>query len=154
MSHEGIRIVPEDVARKAAGPLQEFQRDAIDPRHVRVNRTEGTGVEIAWKDGHISQWTFPWLRAACPCATCVEEREAAGREPGQPKPEPKTALPMFKPAVRPNNVHAVGRYAISFDWNDGHTSGIYSWHYLRSVCNCEACRASISDATGVPPAKA
>ena len=154
MSHEGIRIVPEDVARKAAGPQQEFSREAIDPQHVRVNQTEGTGVEIIWKDGHTSHWTFLWLRAACPCATCVEEREAAGRQPGELKPEPKAAFPMYKPAVRPDKVHAVGRYAISFDWNDGHTSGIYSWHYLRSVCNCEACRTSISDETNVPPAKA
>ena len=142
MSHEGIRVVPEDVARRATGPQHEFTREAIDPEHVRVYQTEGTGIEIAWKDGHTSHWTFAWLRAACPCATCVEEREAEGREPGQPKPEPKTALPIFKPPIRPDKVHAVGRYAISFDWNDGHSSGIYSWHYLRSVCNCDACRQS------------
>jgi DUF971 family protein len=154
MSHEGIRIVPEDVARRADGPQQELSREAIDPQHVRVHQTEGTGVEILWKDGHTSQWTFSWLRAACPCATCVEEREADGRLQGQEKPKPKTALPLFKPPVRPNQVHAVGRYAISFDWNDGHTSGIYSWHYLRSMCNCKVCRASLSDEANVPPAKA
>ncbi|MHB1936171.1 MAG: DUF971 domain-containing protein [Acidobacteriaceae bacterium] len=154
MSHEGIRIVSEDVARKATGPQQELSSDAIDPQHVRVNQTEGTGVEIVWKDGHASHWTFAWLRAACPCATCVEEREAAGRGPGEQKPEPKNAFPIFKPVLRPDKVRAVGRYAISFDWNDGHTSGIYSWHYLRSVCNCEACRARISDEAAAPPAKA
>ncbi len=151
MSHEGIRIIPEDVARKAAGPEKEFSREAIDPQHVRVNQTEGTGMEILWKDGHPSHWTFAWLRAACPCATCVEEREADGREPGQPKPQPKTALPIFKPAARPNKVHPVGRYAISFDWNDGHTSGIYSWHYLRSVCNCEACRQDANPSETATP---
>lgn len=153
MSHEGIRIIPEEVARKATG-MRELSSEAIDPRHVRVNQTEGTGVEIEWKDGHASHWTFPWLRAACPCATCVEEREIEGREPGERKPETKTALPIFKPVVRPNKVHAVGRYAISFEWNDGHTSGIYSWHYLRSVCNCEECRASVSNEDGAPPATA
>jgi DUF971 family protein len=154
MSHEGIRIVPEEVARKAAGPEKQFSRDAIDPRHVRVNQTDGTGVQIEWKDGHASHWTFAWLRAACPCATCVEAREAEGRAPGEQPPLPQTAFPIFKPAVRPNKVNAVGRYAISFDWNDGHTSGIYSWHYLRSVCNCDACRASFSEDPGVPPATA
>jgi DUF971 family protein len=152
MSHEGIRIVPEEVARKAAGPEKQFSRDAIDPRHVRVNQTDGTGVQIEWKDGHASHWTFAWLRAACPCATCVEAREVEGRVPGEQPPLPQTAFPIFKPAVRPNKVNAVGRYAISFDWNDGHTSGIYSWHYLRSVCNCDACRASFSEDPGVPTA--
>ncbi len=140
MSHEGIHFVSEDVARKADA-AQELSHEAIQPAHVRVNQTEGTGVEIDWKDGHKSHWAFKFLRDACPCATCIEEREATGREPGQPKPEPKVALPMFKAAVRPKKAQAVGRYAISFDWNDGHTSGIYSWHYLRSICRCDACRS-------------
>lgn len=153
MSHEGIRILPEDVARRSADPEKEFSREAIDPQNVRVNQTDGTGVEITWKDGHNSCWTFAWLRAACPCATCVEEREAEGRSPGEQKPEPKTALPIYKTAVRPNKVNAVGRYAISFDWNDGHTSGIYSWHYLRSVCNCDGCRDGVTNEPGTPPAK-
>ena len=141
MSHEGIRFVSEDAARKATADERELPREAIAPLRVRVNKTEGTGVEIDWKDGHASHWTFAWLRDACPCATCVEEREVAGREPGQPKPQPATLLPMFKAAVRPKEARSVGRYAISFDWNDGHTSGIYSWHYLRSMCQCEACKA-------------
>ena len=51
MSHEGIRIVPENVARKATGQEKELSRDAIDPQRVRVNQTDGTGVEIVWKDG-------------------------------------------------------------------------------------------------------
>lgn len=150
MSHEGISVVPEDVARRTTARRDvEFPRDAIDPKYVRVNKSDGTGVDIEWKDGHLSHWAFQWLRDACPCATCVEERESTGREPGQPKLEQKTALPMYKPPIRPNNAHGVGRYAISFDWNDGHTSGIYSWHYLRSVCRCPEClsRASIPDPT-------
>lgn len=145
MSHEGIRFVSEDAARKADA-AQELSHAAIHPEHVRVNQTEGTGVEIDWKDGHTSHWTFAFLRDACPCATCIEEREATGREPGQPKPQPKTALPMFKAAVRPKKARAVGRYAISFDWNDGHTSGIFSWHYLRSICQCEACKSATAAA--------
>jgi len=141
MSHEGIRFVSEDEAHKATAQQRELPREAIDPLRVRVNKTEGTGVEIEWKDGHASHWTFAWLRDACPCATCIEEREESGREPGQPKSQPPTALPMFKAPVRPKEVRPVGRYAISFDWSDGHTSGIYSWHYLRSMCQCEICRA-------------
>jgi DUF971 family protein len=154
MSHEGIRILPEDVARKASDAEQQFSRDAIDPQHVRVNQTDGTGVEILWKDGHASHWTFAWLRAACPCATCVEERQADGRAPGERVPQPTTQFPIFRPAVRPNKVNAVGRYAISFDWNDGHTSGIYSWHYLRSVCDCDSCRASLNQPPLDPPVTA
>lgn len=150
MSHEGIRVVPEAVARQeSARQNRELPRDAIQPEHVRINKTEGTGVEIDWKDGHSSHWNFAWLRDACPCATCIEEREAAGRLPGQTKPAPANALPMFKAPARPNKVRAVGRYAVSFDWNDGHTSGIYSWHYLRSVCQCKECVEASANAAKV-----
>lgn len=139
MSHEGIRIVSEEAARRAAFESRDLPAEAIQPQHVRVNLTEGTGVEIDWKDGHKSVWSFQWLRDACPCATCIEEREASGRKPGEPVPQPKTVLPMYKPPIRPGKVEPVGRYAIRFDWNDNHTSGIYSWHYLRSVCQCPYC---------------
>lgn len=141
MSHEGIRFVsPEEAARKE-GTVRELPAAAIQPVSVRVDKTGGTGVAIDWKDGHKSHWTFAWLRDACPCATCVESREATGRRPGQAVPQPPAAFPMFKPAVRPKEVAPVGRYALRFDWNDGHTSGIYSWHFLRSVCDCAECRA-------------
>lgn len=41
------------------------------------------------------------------------------------------------PATRLVNVRAVGSYALSFVWDDGHDYGIYSWHYLRALCPCE-----------------
>ena len=131
MSHEGIRIVDEREAPGADRP--PLPRDAVDPAKVRVHKSEGTGMEIEWKDGHTSAWTFRWLRDACPCATCHEEREATGRKPGEPKPQPATLLQMYKAPPRPESVSPVGRYAIAFRWNDGHQSGIYSWDYLRHL---------------------
>ena len=55
-----------------------------DPKSVKVNVTSGTGMEIEWKDGHHSVYSFPFLRDACPCALCNEERERDGRQPGDP----------------------------------------------------------------------
>jgi DUF971 family protein len=148
MSHEGIRFVSEEEARRAAHEdaylHRELPPEATEPKRVRVNKTEGTGMEIEWKDGHSSRWSFPWLRDACPCATCHEERETEGRRPGQPKPKPKTLLPMYQAPARPESVTPVGRYAISFHWNDGHQSGIYSWDFLRRHCICAQCEAERS----------
>jgi len=31
----------------------------------------------------------------------------------------------------------VGRYALNFRWNDGHETGIYSFRYLRELCEKE-----------------
>jgi len=28
----------------------------------------------------------------------------------------------------------VGRYALNFQWSDGHQTGIYSFKYLRELC--------------------
>jgi DUF971 family protein len=115
---------------------------SADPKSVKVNVTTGTGVEIEWKDGHRSSYSFPYLRDACPCALCDEERAKTGRKPGDPPKLAPGALPMFKPAAKPLEVEPVGRYAIKFKWNDGHELGIYSWQFLRDVCRCEECNAA------------
>ncbi len=141
MSHEGIRLVSAEQARREDEQNRELPREAKEPAKVRVHKTEGTGLEIAWKDGHQSSWSFAWLRQACPCATCHEEREKSGRKPGEPKAQPATLLPMYQDPPRPNVVTPVGRYALSFEWNDGHKSGIYSWDYLRRHCVCGECRS-------------
>jgi DUF971 family protein len=139
MSHEGIRIVREDQAREHDRRYRELPREAVEPARVKVHKTEGTGMEIEWKDGHRSSWSFRWLRDACPCATCVEEREQNGREPGSPRPAPAALLPLYTEPPRPLTVTPTGRYAIAFGWNDGHTSGIYSWDFLRRYCICAEC---------------
>ena len=138
MSHEGIRLVSAEEARRE--PDQELPRNAVTPVKVRVLQTTGEGLAIEWKDGHRSRGSCAWLRLACPCDTCHEEREAQGRAPGEPKPKPATLLPMYQAAARPESSAPVGNYAISFQWNDGHASGIYSWDYLRRHCPCDACR--------------
>jgi DUF971 family protein len=139
MSHEGIRIVSEEQARRESSQEARLPLEAVTPAKVRVKKTEGTGVEIDWRDGHQSSWTFVWLRDACPCATCNEERTKSGREPGTPKPKTGGPLALYVAPPRPLEVTKVGNYAIRFKWNDGHESGIYSWDYLRRMCLCDAC---------------
>jgi DUF971 family protein len=31
------------------------------------------------------------------------------------------------------HISEVGSYAVRFDWTDGHTTGIYTWPYLRKI---------------------
>jgi len=142
MSHEGIRIVnAEEAQRDAAHENDRLPADAVTPLKVRVKKSEGTGMEIDWRDGHTSSWTFRWLRDGCPCATCNDEREKSGRAPGDPKPKPQSLLMMYEEPPRPAEVTPVGKYALKFKWNDGHEAGIYSWEYLRRVCQCPTCKA-------------
>ena len=110
-----------------------------NPKSVKVNVTTGTGMDIEWDDGHRTHYNFQWLRDACPCATCNEERQNQGRKPGEPEHKTAALLPMYKEPPKPKEVKPVGRYALSITWNDGHASGIYSWDYLREMCQCEEC---------------
>jgi DUF971 family protein len=143
MSHEGIRFIRQDKAQREDAAVQKVATlpvAAVTPLKVRVKKTEGTGVEIDWRDGHQSAWNFRWLRDACPCATCHAERESAGRAPGEPQPKSTDPLALYQAPPRPDEITPIGKYALGFKWNDGHNSGIYSWTYLRSVCQCATCK--------------
>jgi ATP-binding protein involved in chromosome partitioning len=35
--------------------------------------------------------------------------------------------------VYPTAIHYVGRYALQFVWSDGHSTGIYTFPYLREL---------------------
>jgi DUF971 family protein len=150
MSHEGIRIGPSEAESRESEAAHPLPRISVTPDKVRVLITEGKGMEIDWADGHHSTWSFAWLREACPCATCVEKRKAEGRKAGQPKPRPTDVLPMYTPPAKPASAQAVGRYAIQFNWQDGHSGGIYSWDYLRRVCQCRECTFAVEETTGTP----
>jgi DUF971 family protein len=53
---------------------------------------------------------------------------------------------VFEEHVNPDvavaSARTVGQYALHFDWSDGHTTGIYSYDYLRRICPCHACMAA------------
>ena len=137
--------MPQGQAERETEANQPLPRIAMTPEKVRVLLTEGKGLEIDWQDGHRSAWGFAWLREACPCATCLEERKAQGRKAGEPKKKPADLLPMYTPPAKPASAQPVGRYAIQFNWLDGHSGGIYSWEYLRRVCQCRECRFAAGD---------
>lgn len=150
MSHEGIRIQSKDEKERESAEDKPLPRISVTPAKVRVLLTEGKGLEIDWADGHRSAWSFAWLRDACPCAICIEERGQQGRKPGQPKSKSAQLLPMYTPPAKPGSVQPVGRYAIQFNWLDGHSGGIYSWEYLRRVCQCKECTFAAEETTGTP----
>jgi DUF971 family protein len=115
--------------------------EPIDPRkkpkEVKVHVKTGAGVDIAWADGHSSHFDFAFLRERCPCATCNDEREKKESHPAVNLPA--SPLPMYKPKARAQAATQVGNYAIQISFNDGHSTGIFSYAYLRTLCPCEEC---------------
>jgi DUF971 family protein len=95
---------------------------AIEPKELR--QEGNTGLVITWADGRVCNYSAPDLRRACPCAQCVNEWT------GQRMLEPKNV----SEDLTISDVSIVGRYALNFRWSDGHDTGIYSFQYLREVC--------------------
>lgn len=113
----------------------------IRPTGITANR-ESSSLGITWNDGHASSYSFSLLRHACPCAECRGGHANMG-----PEPDPAVFFMMEEdiPATRLKNLEAVGAYAITIEWEDGHHYGIYNWNYLRSLCPCPQCRLELEN---------
>jgi DUF971 family protein len=117
----------------------------LDPRKkataVKVHVKTGAGVDITWADGHASHYEFSYLREECPCATCNDERGKKEAFAGTASPGVSSfpVLPMFKPKARAQAATVVGNYAVQISFTDGHSTGIYSYDHLRSICPCAEC---------------
>jgi DUF971 family protein len=113
------------------------------PADIKVRVSTGAGVDIVWADHHTSHYDFVYLREQCPCAMCNDERQKkesmAVHAGGGPAFGTGAVLPMFKPRPTARAAKAVGNYALQIDFSDGHTTGIYSYDYLRTICPCEEC---------------
>lgn len=99
---------------------------ARDPRTrpVHVGPTpDGARLQIEWGDAAVSELEPRTLRLLCPCAGCVDELTGV-----------RTLRPeTVDENVYPTAIHYVGRYALQFVWSDGHSTGIYTFEYLRDL---------------------
>jgi DUF971 family protein len=98
------------------------RRQAIDP--VEILQESSTSLRITWADERVCEYQAATLRRACPCAQCVNEWT------GQRTLQPET----ISDEVEIEDIQIVGRYALTFRWSDGHQTGIYSFKYLRELC--------------------
>ena len=93
---------------------------------------------IVWSDGRRSVFKGTWgfLREHCPCALCRTEAE-------KPKPLLMVLKPQEAQPPRPVSMEPVGRYAYHITWNDGHTSGIYSFEHLLALAQKQGTQEGI-----------
>ena len=86
----------------------------------------GNELAIHWNDGTESYFDLQFLRRACPCAACGGEPDVLGNimRPQVSYSESSFQLSGFE---------IVGGYAVQPRWGDGHSTGIYSFQYLRRL---------------------
>jgi DUF971 family protein len=94
-----------------------------------VKRVSPKQTDVTWNDGHFSSYPSWYLRENCMCAICVEE--FTGKR--------KVGHGNISSTIERVSVSAVGNYALHFNWSDGHSTGIYTFDYLRTLCPCPQC---------------
>ncbi len=95
-----------------------------------VKRVTPLQTDVTWSDNHVSSYPSWYLRENCPCASCVEE--FTGKR--------MITSGSISSTLERVDVSPVGKYALNFAWSDGHTTGIYTFDYLRQLCPCPQCR--------------
>jgi DUF971 family protein len=89
----------------------------------------GNELAVKWQDGTESYITLEQLRRHCPCASCKGETDILGNVyKAAPKPLPAAAFQLVR-------IGRVGGYAIQPQWGDGHSTGIFSFEYLRHIAD-------------------
>ncbi|MEY2585388.1 MAG: hypothetical protein QOD80_1414 [Verrucomicrobiota bacterium] len=86
----------------------------------------GSELAIVWGDGVESYLPIDRLRRACPCAMCGGEPDVLGN---LVRPEVSYTPSSFELV----GWQSVGGYALQPQWADGHSTGLYSFAYLRRL---------------------
>jgi DUF971 family protein len=103
--------------------------EQVSYKPVQIDLERTRQLRIRWADGRESVYPLPWLRKACPCATCRAQREQERGDRLPVLPGPGAQVNMVTAA----KADLVGRYALSITWMDGHTAGIYDFALLRAL---------------------
>lgn len=80
-------------------------------------------ISIVWSDAREDKYAAPDLRRRCPCAGCVNEWTG----------ERTLKTESIGDEVKFSSIAVVGRYALNFNFSDGHDTGIFSFKYLREI---------------------
>jgi ATP-binding protein involved in chromosome partitioning len=120
-SDAGSPLWLDEHARAGGSPTVALGFARHDPRTLAV----------LWADGRIDRLDVRDLRLACRCAACVEE--LSGRALLDPA--------GISPEVSPRVITTVGNYAFTVKWSDGHSTGIYTFEYLRVLADRLGARA-------------
>jgi len=83
-------------------------------------------VTIRWSDGRTTVYSYHGLRGWCPCASC------------QGHSSDTRFIDTDNP--RPTGHEGIGRYALRFLWADGHSTGMYSYEWLRDIADLPECK--------------
>ncbi|MEZ0123368.1 MAG: gamma-butyrobetaine hydroxylase-like domain-containing protein [Candidatus Reddybacter sp.] len=94
----------------------------MTPTTVKFHKGAGS-LELAYSDETRFTLSGEFLRVHSPSA------EVRGHGPGE------EVLQHGKKNVKISSLEAAGHYALLIHFDDGHNTGIYSWSYLKELCD-------------------
>ena len=92
------------------------------PTNIRALQADQV-LEVTWPDDRVDRLRYHRLRSECPCASCRDEWT------GERVLDPASIRPDLKLVAMEN----IGTYAVQLAWNDGHSSGLFTWEFLRAL---------------------
>ncbi len=93
----------------------------IEP--TQILEESDSKLSITWSDGKESSYNATELRRSCPCASCINEWTG----------EKMLKDDSISEDLIISKTSIVGRYALNFQFYDGHETGIFSFRFLRDL---------------------
>jgi DUF971 family protein len=114
-------------AEKRGEQIDDWQlHSRTMPLELKDVQLIGNELAMRWSDGAESYLPLERFRRACPCAMCGGEPDVLGN---LSRPD-VTYTPSSFELV---GWQLIGGYALQPRWADGHSTGLYSFAYLRRL---------------------
>jgi DUF971 family protein len=100
----------------------------VTPTHLDLKKDRGLTVQ--WADGNTSYFSIALLRRMSPSADMRQLREEMAANP-------LTVLPSSSGGgsgpITALTASLAGNYGIKITFSDGHSTGIFTWEYLKQL---------------------
>jgi ATP-binding protein involved in chromosome partitioning len=103
--------------------IRSLGKNSIAQKQIPKIKLEDKRISLEWQDGTDDHVDYRVLRLNCRCALCVNELT------GEKILDEKN----IKADIAPTEVFPLGNYALAISWNDGHTSGIYTYAMIKEL---------------------
>lgn len=117
-SRQEVKDFVDNLVRKI-GSFKQLTRESVEVKK------EEKSTSFIFNQKEVFTFSNKDLRYLCPCALCCDEFTG----------ERKVRLADIRDDVHVKEASPLGNYAISIRWSDEHSSGIYSYHYLRQLAD-------------------
>ena len=97
--------------------MQVFE---LEPSEIKLNKSKDQ-LTVIFENEDRFEFSSEYLRVMSPSA------EVQGHAPDQRKTVPG------KKSVKISDIEAVGHYAVTLTFDDGHDTGVYSWKHLYEI---------------------